>query len=114
LQGFLHTERELDDLTKILNLLSAGSVQDLAKSLHIPAKAQSKKSIIEATMREAKTQRSVFFTNGNNIQSTISKRFFLLAVDKSLACYLVQVLLVYKMLRIIFFILEQRACLDYV
>ena len=72
--GFLHTEKELNDLTEILKLLSASHVQDLAKSLHIPTKAQSKKSVVEAMMKESKTQRSVFFTKGDNIQSTILKR----------------------------------------
>jgi hypothetical protein len=71
-EGFLHTE--LDDLTEIFHILSAGDVRDLAKSLHMPAKG-SKKSIVSAIMKETKTQRSVFFTNGPTIQSTIMKRY---------------------------------------
>ena len=72
-QGFLQTE--LNRLTEMLNLLSASDVQELAKSMHIQAKVQSKKNLVNAMIQKTKTQRSLFSSNGDNIEKAIMRKY---------------------------------------
>ena len=75
-QGFLQTE--LNRLTEMLNLLSASDVLELAKSMHIQAKVQSKKNLVNAMIQKTKTQRSLFSSNGDNIEKAIMRKYGLL------------------------------------
>ena len=62
-------------MTEIFDLLPAEDVQELAKSMHIHAKAQSKKNLVNALMKQSKIQCSLFSTNGDRIEKAIMKRY---------------------------------------
>ena len=62
-------------MIEMLNLLSASDVQELAKSMHIQAKVQSKKNLVNAMIGKTKTQRSIFSTNGDNIEKAIVRKY---------------------------------------
>ncbi|XP_063169987.1 fanconi-associated nuclease 1 isoform X2 [Candoia aspera] len=71
--GFLQSEAELQNLSEVLNLLSAPELKTLAKAFHLKNPASPKHQLLEDFLRLAR-QRSVFGTSQAGIGSVILKR----------------------------------------
>ncbi|XP_030621183.1 fanconi-associated nuclease 1 [Chanos chanos] len=71
--GFLQTERELEDIREVLDLLPAPELRALAKTFHLagPGAGTQKQQLVEGLLRLGK-QRSLF--GQNNTSSVILKR----------------------------------------
>ncbi|CAI9564544.1 unnamed protein product [Staurois parvus] len=73
--GFLQSDRELEDLTEALDLLSAPELKNLAKSFHLKNPNAQKQQLVEEFMKLSK-QRSIFSMakNQSGIASAILKK----------------------------------------
>ncbi|XP_042330802.1 fanconi-associated nuclease 1 isoform X2 [Sceloporus undulatus] len=71
--GFLQSETELQDLSEVLDLLSAPELKTLAKTFHLRNPNAQKQQILEDFLRLAK-QRSFFSSNQAGVGSVILKR----------------------------------------
>ncbi|XP_026537789.1 fanconi-associated nuclease 1 [Notechis scutatus] len=76
--GFLQSEAELQNLSEVLDLLSAPELKTLAKAFHLKNPTSSKHQLLEDFLRLAR-QRSIFGTCQAGIGSVILKRAKILA-----------------------------------
>ncbi|XP_078600608.1 fanconi-associated nuclease 1-like [Branchiostoma floridae x Branchiostoma japonicum] len=59
-EGFLQNERDLTDVTEVLQHLSAPDLKTLAKSLHIPTTSLPRAQLIQSILNHGKVQRTIF------------------------------------------------------
>ncbi|KAJ8002558.1 hypothetical protein DPEC_G00160150 [Dallia pectoralis] len=71
--GFLQTERDLQELGEVLDLLPAPEARSLAKTFHLGGPGTQKQQLVEGLLKLSK-QRSMFTPGHNGIGTVILKR----------------------------------------
>ncbi|XP_019627245.1 PREDICTED: fanconi-associated nuclease 1-like [Branchiostoma belcheri] len=59
-EGFLQNERDLTEVTEVLQHLSAPDLKTLAKSLHIPTTSLPRAQLVQSILNHGKVQRTIF------------------------------------------------------